>query len=380
MFVILISISLGIQGASKVSIAGQASKPYPAETKIVDGVKTILNPEYPRDGVLALKGAVEWSVGGENDPQGDLLNRPQDLRVGPGGSVYILDWGDVCIRSFGPDGKFIRIISRKGQGPGEIQTPAYFDVAPNGDLYVMTGMNRQVARFSKDGTFVTSWPLDKFATQLRADGRGFLYRGEQSTVEPEALSSEFREIIQQVTIVRTNEAGQAPFRFGPFLGLKTRMKGDRQGVVMTSSRESPSTGWGVDRNGRIYAGHNEKYEIGVHDPDGKLMFRFGRAFKPFRNPNFKAGSSQPENLPAFVPDFFFDDSGNIWFRLFKADDADPHRYDVFSPEGVYLRQIVTPSRIYRVWKGKAYAIDEDEDGFRVLKCLRLELEAAGKAR
>ena len=51
---------------------------------------------------------------------------------------------------------------------------------------------------------------------------------------------------------------------------------------------------------------------------------------------------------------------------------EPYLYDVFSPEGVYLKQVVVPFRIYQVRKDRMYAIVETEEGFRVLKCYRFE--------
>jgi sugar lactone lactonase YvrE len=165
-------------------------------------------------------------------------------------------------------------------------------------------------------------------------------------------------------------------------------KGDgKGGSIVTMAREAATTGWGVDRNGRLYAGYNEKYELGVWDPEGTLLFRFGRKFEPVKNPLSKpsagrtlAARTQPGNLPAFNPDFFFDDDGNLWLPLYRAGDKDPFLYDVFSPDGIYLKQIAAPFRIYQVRGGKAYAIVESEEGFRVLKCFRLELPAAKAGR
>lgn len=46
-------------------------------------------------------------------------------------------------------------------------------------------------------------------------------------------------------------------------------------------------------------------------------------------------------------------------------------YDIFSPEGIYLKQVHVPHHIYELWKGKAYTIMRTEDDFRVLKCFQL---------
>jgi hypothetical protein len=370
-------------GTSNSARCQETGKPYPVETKSVEGIKTVLNPDYPRDGVVSPKYVEVWSVGGETDPQGELINRPQDIRAAADGSVYVLDWKDVCVRVFDAAGKFVRAIGRSGQGPGEINLPCWIDLGPGGELFILDGMNMRISRFGKDGTFIKSFRMEKFASLVRIDGLGRVYRGEESTSESSGLSSEYKEIVRSLTIVRTDADGGNPKRFGPFIGEKILQKGDGKSVITLSSRVAPTTGWAVNRDGRVCAGHNEKYEIGVYDRDGTLLFRFGRKYKPVKNPLSRssvartpAARSQPEYLPAFNPDLFFDDEGNIWIPLFRGGDKEPFVHDVFSPDGIYLRQVVTPFRIYRVRGDNAYSIVETEEGFRVIKCFRLELPAA----
>lgn len=360
-------------GVASPAGSQNAEKPYPAQSRVVEGVKILLNPEFPRDGVRTPKCVEVWSVGGETDPRGELINRPQDLRVSADGTVYVLDWQDGCVRVFDAGGQFVRQVGRPGQGPGDINTPCWIDLGPRGELFVLDGRNMRVSRFAQDGTFVKSFRVEKYSATLRADGAGRLYRGEESTVDSAGLSGEYKEIIRSITVVRTDAEGMDPKRFGPFVGQRIFMKSEGQGVISLSSPFTATTGWGVDRDGRLYAGHNEKYEVAVHDPEGKILFRFGRKFKPVRNPRFKpsAAFAQPETLPAFNPEFFFDETGEIWLPLYRGGDKESFLYDVFSPEGIYLKQIIVPFRVYRVRGGKAYAIVESEEGFRVIKCFRL---------
>jgi len=366
-------------GIATPPLSQETGKPYPVETRLVEGTRTILNPEYPRDGIITPKHVAMWSVGGENDPQGDLINRPQDIRVAAEGSVYVLDWKDVCVRIFDTNGKFVRAVGRPGQGPGEINLPCWIDLGPTGELFVLDGMNMRISRFGQDGAFIKSFRMEKFASIVRVDGQGRVYRGEESTSESAGLSSEYKEIVRSLTIVRTDADGSRPQRFGPFRGEKILQKSEGQAILMLSSRVAPTTGWAVDRDGRVYAGNNEKYDLGVYDPDRKLLFRFGRQYKPVKNPSSKSSSgrtpaarSQPEYLPAFNPDLFFDDEGNIWIPLFRGGDKEPFAHDIFSPDGIYLRQVITPFRIYRVRGGNAYSIVESGEGFRVITCFRLD--------
>jgi hypothetical protein len=56
--------------------------------------------------------------------QGDsMLIYPQQIEEGPDGNIYVYDLADAYIKVYAPEGKFLRKIGGKGQGPGEIQRP-----------------------------------------------------------------------------------------------------------------------------------------------------------------------------------------------------------------------------------------------------------------
>ena len=54
-------------------------------------------------------------------------------------------------------------------------------------------------------------------------------------------------------------------------------------------------------------------------------------------------------------------------------NKDPTAYDVFSPEGIYLKQVKLGQRIARFKNGKAYAIVRSESEDVSIKRFRLEL-------
>lgn len=56
--------------------------------------------------------------------EGDsMLIYPQQAEEGPDGNIYVYDLADAFIKVYSPEGKFLRKIGGKGQGPGEIQRP-----------------------------------------------------------------------------------------------------------------------------------------------------------------------------------------------------------------------------------------------------------------
>lgn len=64
------------------------------------------------------------------------FNFPNDVAVDPAGNIYVLDTGNTRIQKFGPDGKYLATIGRKGQGPGEFILPDGLDIDRDGGLVV----------------------------------------------------------------------------------------------------------------------------------------------------------------------------------------------------------------------------------------------------
>jgi len=367
-------------GLTVAALTGEGQFKTAASSRLVS------NPEKPRDGIVTPKITELWSAGDGSDASGILLSRPFEVRVADDGNVLVLDWTDTCIRVFDDKGKFVRTIGRKGQGPGDIETPCWFDIDAAGDIFLTDMRNMRVSRFDKNGNFLTSFRVEKPAADIRVDKSGRLYMAEIGRGEP-VLTKEYTKIQQTLTIVRCSTDGKNTFRIGPFQADVMMMKRIGDTMISGSSPMAPQTGWNLAPDGRLWAGYNGTYEIGVYDPDGNPLFRFGRAYRPEKNAAMArvtgvggAVTTQEEFLPAFAWDFIFDDAGNGWFRMYqnepdekdKKAKSEPYRYDVFSPEGVYLKQIVVPFRIYQVRKDRMYAIVENEEGFRVLKCYRFD--------
>jgi hypothetical protein len=134
-----------------------------------------------------------------------------------------------------------------------------------------------------------------------------------------------------------------------------------------SSPYAHTTVWTVDDEGKLYVGYNEKYRLNVYDPDGELIFGFGRDFMPIKYENYRGGAN-PEFWSAFSRYLIFDDESNLWlWHHTGKEEEEGYEYDVFSPDGIYIRQVVVPRRIHRIKNGKAYCIVRNEEGFSFIK-------------
>ncbi len=87
-------------------------------------------------------------------PAGLAFDRKRQL-------LYVVDGSNGASRDhrvevFAPDGRHLRTIGTRGEGPGELNFPSYAAVAPDGKLYVADTGNFRIAVFDPEGAFVTT--------------------------------------------------------------------------------------------------------------------------------------------------------------------------------------------------------------------------------
>jgi hypothetical protein len=100
-------------------------------------------------GRLKLKLVRIWGGDEENDEK-KFFKTPVYLAVDERKSVYISDTLSHHIKVFDREGKYLRTIGRKGQGPGDTHRPHRLAFSPEGDLVVDEGYNR-LQYFSPSG-------------------------------------------------------------------------------------------------------------------------------------------------------------------------------------------------------------------------------------
>jgi len=360
-----------------------ATDAYPVKFETAEGIKTITNPGFPKEGVVRYALLDDLTIGGGGGGAESILNRPVDLKVDAQGNIYVLDWGDVDIKVFSPEGQLARKIGKKGQGPGEFDTPAYFDLAADGRIFLLSGRQHQMIILDGAGTYRSSFRLDGFCHALDIDEHGHIYYSQMLSPEPGG-SEEYQLVQNRMALFRSDERGQEKTRLGEYPDVtqlrKTQKVGEGISSMSLTSRESYTTFWLVAPDDKVVLGYSKDYRLGVYDPDWKLLFRFGREFTPIRHPAYKPDGAHPEFYPAFS-DWrkFFDDAGNLWLEQYVEEGVEDHVFDVFSPEGVYLRQVRVPEALSLVRGDLAYSIIRQEDEFLVVKRFKMvPEEQAGK--
>lgn len=114
-----------------------------------------------RDGQTLLTIGTRGDAGEWNEAAGSRkLNQPNDLVIAGNGDVFVVQGhtpgpnGDARVLKFSKDGTFITSWGGKGTGPGQFQVAHGIDIDAKGLLWVADRENQRIQVFQQDGTFV----------------------------------------------------------------------------------------------------------------------------------------------------------------------------------------------------------------------------------
>jgi hypothetical protein len=274
---------------------------------------------------------------------------------------------------FDDSGKYLRSFGEKGQGPGELQMPSGIFLAPDNQLAINDALARKMIYFSKQGKYSRdiSYATSSLAlVTLQMDSKGN-FMGREMKLEGQEMFYEIGKF----------DPDMNPLFSLDKIGFPLPGSGNKMNLMDATSI------YQFDSSGNIFYGRNREYEIKIFTPEGKHMKSIRKEFQPqkitekdkeeilSRLDSFSIPG--PINLrdmfefPSLFPPFQFftlDEVGRIIVRTWeKGQKEDEFVHDVFDSEGRFIAQFLSKITV-SVWKnGKAYAIDENEEGFNVIK-------------
>jgi len=374
-----------------------ACKREPAGPKVetIDGVTFVHNPATPQHPKRTLALEEDFTFK-EKDEMGEIrIFKPGRFTVDAQDNVYIQDESDMAIKVFDPQGKYLRTIGRKGNGPGEFENIGYLIVLPDGRLMVTDYGNRRTSFLDTEGKYLSSFQW------RRSMGQVYLASDTSITLSEYVYSEEKSEL----WIKTVDQSGEEVINFGQFTQAESKTL--RQGNMMmgTTVPWSPSSVFAGDQKRQwLYHCLNIKYVIEAYDSRGKLILKIDRPYEPV--PVTDEDIDKIKSEYADRPDSPFaklikemeipkvktvtermlvDSEGNLWVETNeekkkreggekeKKPEENPVRaYDIFSPDGVYETRVWTDIRPILFAYGKMYRLVEDEEtGLRQLKRYRV---------
>jgi hypothetical protein len=155
----------------KGGMSSSPQRPWPGSIETREGVVHVLNPQEGLWGGPTGEPEVErvWSVGGAGGRDEEVFSFIQDITTDSYGNVYACDSREDRVAVFDRDGRLVRSIGRTGAGPGDLARPRVIEVDDRGRLHVLEWTNLRVSLFSPDGVFTGSFRIDG----IPSDAMGF---------------------------------------------------------------------------------------------------------------------------------------------------------------------------------------------------------------
>jgi hypothetical protein len=364
--------------SSLVIIVAVLTGQYKVKTE--GGVTIITNgkrPDPPKGAPTKLVLEAVYTVGGGDKPDESFVEITA-LDVLKDGTVYVLDTKDSRVKVFDAKGQFLKAFGKAGQGPGELNRPVGIIITPEKEVLVEDALNRRLAVFALDGTFLRHVSTAKALglSGIQMDGRGLIVARSMGLGEAGKISMDVKtydkDLNPKVKLASWEFPVSLEAKINPFSAMSLLYTLDGQGFL-------------------YFFGSQRGYEIKVLSVEGKLLKTIGREYDPIAitqedkdevlglipnvsGVNVKDMIQFPEEFPPFG-NFVLADEGRLLVKTYEKGRAKKEYYwDVFDAEGRYIAKVPIVHEI-RLWRdGKAYFIVEDEDGYKTLRCCRARWE------
>ena len=186
-----------------------------------------------------------------------------DMDIDATGNFIISDgWQLGRVYLFASDGRYIRTLGRRGQGPGEYSTPVSVATSSIGEILICDYLRNQIVVYNADSSYLRSIavkPRIQYFIHLDRRNEIFLYSG--------AVGPRQREVFD--TIHRLDENGSEVLSFAPI-----------PEDVLDLGFSAIADGMAIGEGDHFYEMNPLYYQIRKYTTDGKLI-------RSFTNPNME---------------------------------------------------------------------------------------------
>lgn len=301
----------------------------------VNGVRVIHNEKGGKWGANPeVKLELVRTIGGLDAEENLSFNNPNDIVRDSHGNLYILDTDNNRIQKLDSEGKFIKTIGRKGQGPGEFQRAQSMDIDKKDNIFVFDSGNARIQIISPEGR-----PLKSFKLLFSVAGRIRLLKSDL-IVKDGAFYYSVRierpkKLPKLLEIIDQN--GRTKLAFGEAMDYKDADINSWANFVKYDTDAEKNIYLSFDRQNRI-----EKYA-----PDGTLLWRADRQLD-YGTGYVKGGTKQGMPMNVVSRGIAADGKGRIWVITVRRQMTQEERGKRISAGGVTLTRIIAEPKIEKM--------------------------------
>ncbi len=353
------------------------------------GVPHVMNGPTPRDGIEPLRLEELWSAGGEEDEM--IFGLVTKVCADEEGNIYVLDAQLNVVHVYSPDGELLRTLFGEGEGPGEIRDARDMVLLPDGRVAALQEFPGKLVFVDRDGMPAGALPLYKQSPEVGGSpsltcgfsGGGYIVLSGTWNVYGSEPG------IQQRTnfLSRFSADGNEEIRY-----CESLTQYNFNDLVFDEKVHVPAF-WmnaAVGPDGRVYvAPYQDRYEIHVHAPDGELERVIEREYTRWKRTDAErrrvrgmiesATNGMPFEVKISVeeyePDIVYIQrglrlraDGTLWVLTSRGlREQAPGimvTFDVFDPNGVFVKQVAVACEGNSLWDGIFFA---DPDRVVVVK-------------
>lgn len=287
------------------------------------------------------------------------------------GRLFVLDGINKKIRIFDSAGKLLTELGRTGQGPGEWNTPFMIKLVSDDEIMVADAGNRKIIYLDPQGNMTRELSYARNMGLIKLQERNGQYWAAEMGVEGNSIA---------YTISRY-DAG-----FNRLVKFDTLLKP----LPIGGNKINPFEMYFefcLDSRGNLIYGLSSAYEIKCFNPEGKLFRIIRKEYRPrpitekdrqeilsqlpeTAGVNLKEMLAFPDYFPPFGA-FLIDEADRLYVRTFETGVA-PHwnTWDVFDSDGRFIARAEMPENTILIKGDKLCAVEKDEEDYQYL-CLYL---------
>jgi len=307
----------------------------------------------------------ELTIGVAEGAEEYTFARLRGIAVDDQGAIFALDQRKPRIDVFSDAGSHLRSIGRRGQGPGEFQTPFFLALAPANEMLV--GEMGRLSLFDHSGAFLRS-------QENRVQPLAFIKYLENGDAVGTRMVMEEENPRYEVVLCGPDLKAKKALAFSPMPDPSGKFA-----LFISVIR------WDISRGREIVCGSSEEgYRLSVFDAGGHLIRIIHKQYDPVPISDLDVARQMKQHgiqsrdevtIARFLPPIswvYADEDGRIYVSTWQKDpDSGIALFNIFDQQGRYLCDYLIPGEPLVFKDGKLYAIVQDEEGFQYIKRYRM---------